>query len=120
LVYFNVLVVNENNYQYNPEICSLWHLRRRVIHFINPAFGSDTLSVFLTLIAAAVLHCCVRYLASIWRVLSLLAVIAMLTGAVALHAGGTWSAIYTLLSLFILACVAMPWLDFWWRKRRAC
>lgn len=33
--------------------------------------------------------------------------------------GGFWPGVFTLFSMFILCCVALPWLEFLWRRRSA-
>ena len=33
--------------------------------------------------------------------------------------GGFWPGVFTLIPMFILCCVALPWLEFLWRRRSA-
>ncbi|MEM9532400.1 MAG: hypothetical protein AAGA23_15900 [Pseudomonadota bacterium] len=76
--------------------------------------------ILLTVISATVIHISVRYLTKARR-LGLFA-LGLLCLALAFNLGeafgGFWPGVYTLLSVFFLATVVTPWIDFWLRERR--
>ena len=79
------------------------------------------LSVVFTLVSAPLTHVGVRYAQSHRRTLLLIAALALLGAgfAVSTIPGGFWSSVYTLLSVYFLACLITPWLDIAWSSRRA-
>jgi hypothetical protein len=77
-------------------------------------------SIVLSIFAAALSHVCVRHAAGVRRYGLLgLAVIAL---GFSFHfgraLGGLWVGIYTLVSIYFLACMTTPWLELAWRQRR--
>lgn len=77
------------------------------------------LSLVLSALAAVLLHSCIRYSQGLSRACLLVAVIVLLGIAITEYPRGLWVAIYVQLSVFMLACIAMPWLDVCWRNARA-
>lgn len=70
-------------------------------------------SLLLAIAAACLSHICVRY-CTVGKRRGLCFTIVTLLGAsfyCGTALGGFWSGFYTLLSVYFLACIAVPWLD---------
>ncbi|MEM8768852.1 MAG: hypothetical protein AAGE43_15500 [Pseudomonadota bacterium] len=83
--------------------------------------GAAAFSVILAIASAAVTHFAVRYAAGTGRLGAMAVAFGLLSAAFywgdAL--GGFWPGVYALLSVYTLACIATPWIDYFWKQRRA-
>lgn len=78
-------------------------------------------SVLMTILSATMTHVSVRRVSGYGRawllcIAGLLLVGAILVGSIP---GGLWAAVFTVVSLYFLACMTTPWVEMLWRLRRA-
>lgn len=79
------------------------------------------LSMGLAVVSAALSHICVRHMHGKGRCILFVFALVSLGAAFVLgkDMGGLWVGIYTLVSIYFLVCMLMPWLDLAWERRRA-
>ena len=73
----------------------------------------------LALLAAALLFFCVRYATAMRRTLLAAGSLGclLLSFFFGTAFGGFWAEFYAVVTIFMLSCVTLPWIDFLWRRR---
>ncbi len=79
------------------------------------------LSIMLAVLSAGLCHLCVRHCrgSRAWAVLLAALLCLGLSFYLGQAFGGLWAGIYTLLSVYFMACIVTPWLELWWERHRA-